>query len=150
MPTTITLHHKGNIACASFTYSKNTSALPKKPLHCEGNLTHASFHSIVKENTRTSLFPMTTLHRKEKHKCIGKNKCIASWRKLARVSFPYSTSTSALPKTKLHHERTIKQPIFHSIVSKSTRKNHFQQLCSIAKIRTSALQKTTILRHGKR
>ena len=150
MPTTITLHHKGKITCASFTYSTNTSALPKNKLHREGNLTHASFHSIVKENTRTSLLPTTTLHRKGKHKCIGINNYIVSWRKLARVSFPYSTSTSALPKSKLHHEINIKHPSFHSIVSKSTRKIHFQQLCSIAKIHTSALQKTTILHHGQK
>jgi hypothetical protein len=78
LPTTITLHHKGKIACASFTYSTNTSALPKNPLHHEGNLTHASFHSIVKENIRTSLLLTTTLHRKKKHKCIGKNNYIAS------------------------------------------------------------------------
>jgi hypothetical protein len=45
LPTTITLHHKGKIACASFTYSTNTSALPKNPLHHEGNLTHASIPS---------------------------------------------------------------------------------------------------------
>jgi hypothetical protein len=78
--TTITLHHKGNIACASFTYSTNTTALPKNPLYHEGNLTHASFsfHSIVKENTRTSLLPTTTLHHKGKHKCISKNNYIAS------------------------------------------------------------------------
>ena len=50
----------------------------KTPLHREGNLMHASFHSIVKENTRTSLLPTTTLHRKGKHKCIGKNNYIAS------------------------------------------------------------------------
>ena len=85
-------------------------------MHHEGNITHAIFHSIVKESispfqtndtlhheekiasdsstytTRTSAFPKTTL-------CHERN--------IIHVNFPFTTSTNALTWNALHHERKI-------------------------------------------
>ena len=76
--------------------STRTSPLP---MHHEGNLVHASFHSIMKESTR-ALPKTTTMHHEGK---------------LACVSFPYSTRTSVFPKTTLHRERNLMHASFPSI-----------------------------------
>jgi hypothetical protein len=123
---TTTLHHE-----------EKPNALPKTTLHCEGNLMHASLLSIVKENTTTSI-----LYREGKYK--HNQKCIANNYIALCVSFPYSTSTSALPKTTLHREGNLMRASFPSIVKKITKTSLFQQLHSIMKESTSALPKTTL------
>ena len=65
-------------------------------MHREENLTHASFPSIMKEST-SALEKTTTLHHEGK---------------LAHASFPYSESTTALPKTTLHHEGNLMHASF--------------------------------------
>jgi hypothetical protein len=57
-----TLHHGGKLGHASFPYNTSTNALSKTTLHHKGNPTHASFPSTMKESTRESPFPTTTLH----------------------------------------------------------------------------------------
>lgn len=78
--------------------STRTSLLP---MHHEGNLMHANFHSIMKEITN-ALPKTTTLHHEEI---------------LACASFPYSTRKSALTKTTLHHKNTLTHATFPSITS---------------------------------
>jgi hypothetical protein len=90
----------------------------------ERNLVHANFPF----NTSTDILSMTTL----------------------QDSFTFGTSTCAFPKRTLHREGNIMHANSPSIVSKRTRKIHFQQLCYIVKICTSALQKTIILHHGQK
>lgn len=50
LPKTTTLHHDGNLACASFPYSTRTSALQKITLHRERNIMHTSFPSMTITN----------------------------------------------------------------------------------------------------
>ena len=53
---TTTLQKEGKLSCASFPYSTSTSVFPKAMLHCEGNLTHSSFHYLMDMGTRISPF----------------------------------------------------------------------------------------------
>jgi hypothetical protein len=63
------------LAPTSFPSRMATSPLLATTFHHEGKIVHANFPS----NTSTMReFPITTLHRKGKHKCIGKNNYIAS------------------------------------------------------------------------
>ena len=50
LPKETTLHHEGKLACASFPYSRRTSAFPKTTVHREGNLMHVRFPSITGKN----------------------------------------------------------------------------------------------------
>ena len=45
-----TLQHEGNLVPTNFSCGKSTSSLPKTIVHHEGNLSHASFPSILKIN----------------------------------------------------------------------------------------------------
>jgi hypothetical protein len=90
-------------------------------LHRETNQPHASIPFIVKEISRTCPLPTTMFHRKGKHKnkCISNN-YISSGRKIACSSLPYTTSTSALPKTIIDHEENLTRASFLSITRTNT------------------------------
>ena len=76
-------------------------------LHHEGNLTHVSFPSLMKESTRTRPFQMhhqgnlihTIFHfiRKERTTTMPKTTKLHHDRKLTCAIFPYNTKTPALP-----------------------------------------------------
>jgi hypothetical protein len=119
LPKTTTLNHEGKLTRARFTYSSSTSPLLKTTLNHEGNLMYARFPSIMKEITRTCKSPTTTLHHEGKNKCIAK-KTSQYEQKLMYSSFPFSTSTSALPKITLHPEGNITHTKCCCFVKKNT------------------------------
>ena len=81
--------------------STRTSPLP---MHYEGNLMHASFHSIMKKS-RSAMPKTTTLHHE---------------RKLTHASFSYTTRTSAFLETTLHREGNLMLASFLSIIRTNT------------------------------
>lgn len=119
LPKTTTLHHEGKLMRARFTYITNKSSLPKTTLNHEGNPMYACFPSIIKESTRTCPLPTTTLHHEANNKCIAKKTLHYEW-KLTYTSFPFSTSTTALPKITLHPEGNLMHTRFHPIVKENT------------------------------
>lgn len=118
--------HEGKLARVSFPYSTRTSPFPKKGLHSLGNLKHARFNSIVKQNKRTSPLSTLTFHHEGMFKkSVLPTTTLHHEGRLTHASFPYSTSTSVLPKTTLHLERNVTYASFPSIVKESTRTSSF-------------------------
>ena len=108
----------------------STSALPKKILQHECNLTHSSLPSIMKEGTRTSPLPMqhegnltfASFHFifvKESTSALPRTMTFHHEGKISCVRAPYTTRTSALLKKQLHHEGNLT----HASLSSITRTN---------------------------